>query len=589
MPRPSPVASADKLWHQVRRIGRLVWAERQPYLIGCIFVFFSTLTALAYPYVVRLILDDAIGGGQLQKLNQLSLIMVGILLVEAAATCGRDYCFGLGAERVGLRLRKLVFHTLLRQDIQFFDSRDTGEITTRLWADVPPLEHALGEELAETLKNVVLVIGGMVLLFYTSPWLTVLMLGGLPPIAFASSKLGRRVKTMAADVQSAHGEAGAAATEVLAGVRTVRAFGQEPAEGARFDGQLTRALEYARRKVKARAAMGGVSVLAGEFAALIAIWVGGRLIVDGRMTTGAMLSFILYALLVARGLRNSTRFGAEALRAIGATGWAFALVEQTPRIPLDGGERPPAFEASIAFENLRFRYPTRPDVEALKGVDLRIAAGEVVAIVGKSGSGKSTLLNLLLRFYDPDEGRVLVGGHDVRRLDPSWLRGHISSVMQEPTLFSRAIGDNIRYGAPSADDHAVRLAAEWASADEFIDRLPGGLSASVGDRGVQLSGGQRQRLAIARALLRRPGILILDEATSALDAELESIVQGALRRIDYRPTTLVIAHRLSTVAHVDRVVVLDAGRIVETGTHDELIKTSTFYKQLVQTQLVGQA
>ncbi len=571
---------------QIQRVGRLVWAERQPYLCGVIFVLFSTLTALVYPYVVRLILDDAIGAGHIQKLNQLSLMMVGILLVEAAATCGRDYCFGMGAERVGRLLRQQVFDALLRQDIRFFDSRDTGEITTRLWTDVPPLETALGEELAETLKNAVIVVGGMALLFYTSPWLTLLMLLGLPPIAFASSLLGRRVKSMAADVQTAHGEAGAAATEVLAGVRTVRAFAQESAERSRFARQLSRALEAARRKVKARAALGGVSVLAGEFAALLAIWVGGRLIVQGRMTTGAMLSFILYALLVARGLRNGTRFGAEALRAIGATEWAFALIEQTPRIPLEGGAAPESFDASITFDRTRFRYPTRPDVEALKGIDLHVAAGEVVAIVGKSGSGKSTLLNLLLRFYDPDEGRVLVGGHDVRTLDPSWLRGKIATVMQEPTLFSRAIGENIRYAAPGAQADEVRAAAEWASADEFIARVPGGFDAMVGDRGVQLSGGQRQRLAIARALLRRPRILVLDEATSALDAELESVVQGALRKIEYQPTTLVIAHRLSTVARVDRVVVLDGGRIVEAGTHDELLRTSSFYRQLVQTQLV---
>jgi ATP-binding cassette subfamily B protein len=572
---------------QVRRVGRLVWTERAPYFVGAVFVVFSTLMALVYPYVVRLILDDAIGGGHIEKLNQLMLMMVAILLVEAAATAGRDYCFGMGAERVGVRLRTLVFHTLLRQDIQFFDSRDTGDIATRLWADIPPLEHALGEELAETLKNVVLVIGGTTLLFYTSPWLTLLMLLGLPPIAFASSWLGRRVKSMAADVQSAHAEAGAAATEVLAGVRTVRAFAQEPAERARFERQLGRALAYAKRKVKARATLSGVSVLAGEFAALLAIWVGGRLIVQGRMTTGAMLSFILYALLVARGLRNSTRFSAEALRAIGATAWAFRLIEQTPRIPVEGGERPATFDGSIAFEHVRFRYPTRPGIEAVKGVDLQIAPGEVVAIVGKSGSGKSTLLSLLLRFYDPDEGRVVVGGRDVRSLDPSWLRAQIATVMQEPTLFSRTVAENIRYAAPDADNHAVTAAAEWASADEFIGRLPGGLDATVGDRGVQLSGGQRQRIAIARALLRQPRILVLDEATSALDAELESVVQGALRKIEYRPTTLVIAHRLSTVARVDRVVVLDEGRIVETGTHDQLIRTSTFYRQLVQTQLVG--
>src|SRR6266550_5694575 len=481
------------------RLGRLVWAERSPYLLGSIFVLFSTLTALVYPLVVRRIFDDAISAGHVEKLNQLSVIMVGILLIEAVATAGRDYCFGLGAERVGLRLRTSVFHTLLRQDIQFFDSRDVGEITTRLWADVPPLEHALGEELAEALKNVVVVVGGLVLLLYTSPWLTLLMLVGLPPIALASSWLGRRVKSMAADVQKAHGEAGAAATEVLAGVRTVRAFAQEPAERQRFERRLRRALEYAKRKVRARAAFGGVSVLSGEFAALVAIWVGGTLIVEGRMTTGTMLSFILYALLVARGLRNSTRFGGEALRAIGATEWAFSLIDQTPAIPLEGGERPSTFDGSIAFEDVRFQYPTRPDAEAIKGITLQIAQGELVAIVGKSGSGKSTLLNLLLRFYDPNEGRVLVGGHDVRVLDPSWLRSQIGTVMQEPTLFSRGIGDNIRYGAPSANDDDVRSAAEWASADEFINGLPGTYGSTVGDRGVQLSGGQRQRLAIARA------------------------------------------------------------------------------------------
>ena len=574
------------LLRQVRRVGRLVWAERSPYLLGAIFVVFSTLTALVYPYVVRLILDDAIGGRHIEKLNQLVLLMVAILIVEAAATAGRDQCFGIGAERVGVRLRTLVFRTLLAQDIQFFDSHDTGEIATRLWADVPPLEHALGEELAETLKNIVLVIGGTALLFYTSAWLTVLMLLGLPPIALASWWLGRRVRSTAADVQTAHGEAGAAATEVLAGVRTVRAFAQEPAERARFERQLARALEYGKRKVNARAALGGVSVLAGEFAALLAIWVGGRLIVQGRMTTGIMLSFILYALLVARGLRNSTRFGGEALRAVGATEWAFAIIEQRPRIPLDGGERPSVFDGSIAFESVRFRYPARPDVDAITDIDLNVSPGEVVAIVGKSGSGKSTLLNLLLRFYDPDDGRVVVGGHDVRALDPSWLREQIATVMQEPTLFSRGIGENIRYAKPDADTLAVQTAVEWASAEEFISRLPGGFDAMVGDRGVQLSGGQRQRIAIARALLRRPKILILDEATSALDAELESVVQAALRKIEYHPTTIVIAHRLSTVANVDRVIVLDTGRIVESGTHDELIRTSTFYRQLVQTQLL---
>ena len=569
-------------------VARLVWDEHRPYVMGSVFVTISIFTALAYPQVIRLIIDEAILGGRLQRLNQLSLVMVVILLVEAVATGARDYYFGLGAERVGVRLRRLVFRTLLRQEIQFFDRRDIGEITTRLWADIPPLEYVLGEEFADSLRFSVFSVFGTGLLFYTSPRLTLLTLLAVPPIVVATSLFGRRVKVRAADVQKAHAEAGAAATEVLAGIRTVHAFGQEAAESGRYDRQMSRALEFARRKVQARAVLGGVSLIAGECAALLAIWVGGNLIVTGRMTTGALISFILYALLVARGFRNASRFTAEALRAIGATEWAFDLIGRTPPVPPDGGDRPDDLNRSIALEQVRFRYPTRPEVEALKGVDLRIEPGEVVALVGKSGSGKSTILNLILRFYEPTEGRVVVGGRDVRELDPAWLRGHIATVMQEPTLFSRTVAENIGYGVPSAGARAIAEAAELASADEFIHRLPGGYGQPIGDRGVQLSGGQRQRLAIARAVLRRPKILILDEATSALDAELESVVQVALRAIGYRPTTIIIAHRLSTVAHVDRVVVLDQGRIVESGTHDELIQTSTFYRQLVQTQLVAQ-
>jgi ABC-type multidrug transport system fused ATPase/permease subunit len=573
---------------QVGRVARLVWAERRTYLPGTIFVIVSIATALAYPQVIRLIIDEGILGGQAQRLNQLSLWMVVIVLVEAAATGARDYFFGLGAERVGVRLRRALFGTLLRQDIQFFDSRDVGEITTRLSADVPPLEYVLGEEFADSLRFTVFSVVGTALLFYTSPQLTLLTLLAVPPIVLATSVLGRRVKVLSANVQQAHAKAGASATEVLAGIRTVRAFSQEPAERSRYDGQLARALEFVRRKVQARALLGGVSLIAGECAALLAIWVGGHLIVAGRMTTGGLISFILYALLVARGFRNASRFTAESLRAVGATQWVFELLEWTPLIPLDGGAVPDDLDGSIAFEQVRFRYPTRPDAEALRGVELRIEPGEIVALVGKSGSGKSTLLNLILRFYDPTEGRVLVGGRDIRELNPTVLRTHIATVMQDPTLFSRTVSANIGYGVLTADANEIARAAALASADEFIDRLPGGYAAPVGDRAVQLSGGQRQRLAIARAILRRPKILVLDEATSALDAELDSVVQIALRAIDDHPTTLIIAHRLSTVANVDRVFVLDQGRIVESGTHDELIHTSTFYRQFVQTQLVTQ-
>ena len=579
---------------QLRRIGRVVWAERRLYLAGSIFVAISIGTALAYPQVIRLIIDDAVAGGRIQRLNQLAALLVGILLVEALSTCIRDYCFNLGAERVATRLRRLVFHALLRQDVQFFDGRDTGEITTRLWADVPALQFVLGEEFADALRFSIFALCGTGLLFYTSPQLTLVTLLAVPPIVVATSVLGRRVRGLSSQVQQAHADAGAAAAEVIGGIRTVRAFSQEAAEAARYERQSGRALEFARRKIGAAATLGGVSFVAGECAAILAIWVGGSLIVTGKLTTGSLISFVLYALLVARGFRNASRFAAESMRAIGATDWIFSLLARQPLIPIEGGTTPADFDGSIAFDAVRFAYPTRPDVEALRGINLRIAPGEVVALVGKSGSGKSTLLNLILRFYDPGEGRVLVGGHDVRHLDPAWFRGRMATVQQEPTLFSRTIAENIAYGgyggadASTSEASRIDAAAALASADEFIHRLPGGYDAPIGDRGVQLSGGQRQRLAIARAVLRRPSILILDEATSALDAELESVVQVALRALDYRPTTVVIAHRLSTVANVDRVVVLDAGSIVESGTHDELMRTSSFYRQLVMTQLVAQ-
>jgi ATP-binding cassette subfamily B protein len=275
------------------------------------------------------------------------------------------------------------------------------------------------------------------------------------------------------------------------------------------------------------------------------------------------------------------------LRAIGGAQWVFDLLARKPQLAPDGGRRLTPIEGTVALERLRFNYPTRPDVAALADLDCTIAPGEVVAFVGHSGAGKSTILNLLLRFYDPDEGRVLIDGYDLRQIDAAWLRTQIGSVLQEPVLFSRSVGDNIRYGRPGAGDDLVEEAAEVACARGFVDQLPQRFATEIGDRGVQLSGGQRQRLAIARAVVRRPKILLLDEATSALDAENESLVLRALRSLDYKPTTLIVAHRLSTVVNVDRVAVLDRGRMVALGRHDELLQTSEFYRQLVETQLVA--
>ncbi|MFI5179378.1 MAG: ABC transporter ATP-binding protein, partial [Vicinamibacterales bacterium] len=528
---------------QLGRILAFVLAERRLYLVGCLFVVFSIGTGLSYPLVIKWIIDDGVQGGNIARLNQLALVMLGLLLGEAVSTCARDYCFNLGAERVAARLRRAVFRTLLVQDIEFFDRRDAGEITTRLWADVPALQYVLGEEFADALRFSVIATAGTGLLFYTSSRLSLLTLLAVPPIVVGVSVLGRRVRALSTEMQDAHADAGARAAEMVGGIRTIRAFSREDAEMARYDGHIERALAIARRKIVSASALGAISFVAGEGAAVLALWVGGNLIVTGRLTSGALLSFVLYAMLVARGFRNATRFSTESMRAVGATQWIFDLLDRPASARIGRGGETGPLDASIAFEHVRFSYPTRPDVEAVAGIDLRIAPGEVVAVVGRSGSGKSTLLSLLLRFYDPDEGRVLVGDQDIRQLDPTWLRAQMATVLQDPTLFSRSVSENIGFGSPDAGDREIAVAAATSRADEFIGRLPGGFATTIGDRGVQLSGGQRQRLAIARAVLRRPRILVLDEATSALDVETERLVMDAIDQLHGDVTVLVIAHR----------------------------------------------
>jgi len=569
----------------------MVWtllrSQRRTYAIGTIFVAIGIVAALAYPQIIRLMIDEGILGGHLDRINGLGLLMAALLASEAVATLLRNYLFNLAAERMAADLQQRAFEHLLTEDIAFFDSRTTGELTSRLAAAVPSLQRVFGDELADALRNVLWGVGGTVLLFYTSPRLSAIVLLSVPPIVIASSLLGRRVKRDTAAMQHAYAECGTIAEEAIGGIRTVRAFVQESAEAARHRRAIAAAVAIAKRKILATSAASSIAFLTGEGAAVLAIWIGGRLIVGGSLSAGALISFILYAFLVARGFRNASEFWNDASRAIGATEWIVALLGRTPAMPLQGGERPGRMAGHVTFDRVDFSYPARPDVAAVRDVNVRVAPGETIAFVGRSGSGKSTLLALLLRFYDPDRGRILLDGVDLRHIDPSWLRARIGVVLQDPVLFSRSIAANIRYGQPGATDDEVRAAAAIAHVEEFVARLPEGYATPIGDRGVQLSGGQRQRLAIARAVLRRPPVLMLDEATSALDAESESLVQDALRALDYRPTTLIVAHRLSTVVNVDRVIVLDRGRIVAEGSHEYLLQTCEFYRQLVETQLVA--
>ena len=572
---------------QVRAIGALVFEQRLFYCIGAIFVIIGIGAGLSYPWFVKRLIDEGVMAGRIDRVNRIALVLLSLLVAEGIATTMRDYFFNVAAERVTAHLRQNVFAHLLRQEIAFFDREKTGELTSRLASDVPAIGRVVGEELAEAVRFALFGIFGTVLLFYTSATLTMLVMLAVPPIIIASSVLGKRVKAFSAAMQRAYAEAGAVAEESLGGIRAVRAFGQETTEAHRYGVRIQTAVAVAKRKIVATGMLSGLSFSLGEGAALIAIWAGGNLIVRGRLTSGALISFVLYAFLVSRGCRNATAFWADALRGLGATSWIFDLLEREPQMPTAGGARLAEVRGAVGFDAVRFAYPTRPSVAALAGVSVAIDPGEVVAFVGRSGAGKSTVLNLLLRLYDPDAGRVLLDGRDIRQLDAAWLRAQFGVVLQDPILFSGTIAENIRYGRSDATDDEVKNAAHIACAREFIECLPQRFATPIGERGVQLSGGQRQRVAIARAVLRHPRILVLDEATSALDAESESFVHDALGALAYGPTTIIIAHRLSTVVNVHRVVVLDRGRIVGIGPHDHLLHTCALYRQLVETQLVG--
>ncbi len=413
------------------------------------------------------------------------------------------------------------------------------------------------------------------------------MLAVVPPIALGAVAYGRRIRKLARDVQDALAGSSDVAEEALSGIRTVRVFTAEPSEVARYAAAVTRSFDLARARALMAASFMAVASFAAFSALAAVLYAGGLLIADGALSRGELTEFLIYTLLVAFSLGGLSDLWTDFMKASGAAERIFELMDRVPGIPARGGLELAEVEGSVDFEGVAFAYPARRDVQVLAGIDLAIRPGEVVALVGPSGAGKSTVASLLTRLYDPTDGRILVDGHDLRDLAPDGLRRRIGVVSQEPILFSSSVADNIRYGRAGATDAEIEAAARAANAHDFIQRFPEGYATLVGERGVQLSGGQKQRVAIARAVLKDPRILVLDEATSALDAESEHLVKEALDRLMKGRTTLIIAHRLSTVAGADRVVVLDGGRIVESGPHAALMGKDGLYKRLVERQFVS--
>ena len=543
-------------------------------------------SVLAVGQALRLVVDQGFLGDDPQQLDRLLAITLGIILLMALASAVRFYLVSWIGERVAADLRKAVFDHVTRQEPAFFEVNGVGEIQSRLTTDTSVLQTILGSSFSIAVRNLLLLVGAVIMLFITSPRLTALVLIGLPLVLIPILFFGRRVRRLSRSSQDRVADVGSFAGETLQGIHTVQAFGHEQHDRQRFAGHVDAAFATAMARIRQRAWLLGMAMGLAFTAVGIILWQGGHDVLAGRMSGGELSAFVFYAVLAAGATGAVSEVSGELFRAAGATERLMELLRAQPSIQAPPSPVPMSRPArgAVTLDQVEFAYPGRPQTLVLRGLDLEVRPGERVALVGPSGAGKSTLFGLLLRFYDPSSGRVLFDGQDLRSLDPAELRGRIGLVAQEPTLFTGTAWDNIRYGWPQADDAAVRRAATAAHCTEFLDQLPQGFDTPLGPGGVQLSGGQRQRLAIARAILRDPALLLLDEATSSLDADSEARIQAALTDLMRDRTSLVIAHRLATVQSADRIVVMEGGRIEAQGRHARLLEESPLYAHLAALQ-----
>lgn len=573
-----------------KRVGALgaLWPFVRPYRATAALALVAlTLTAsisLILPIAVRRIVDGFQQGAAL--LDQYFMAAIGIAALLALGTGARYYLVTWLGERVVADIRRAVFDRVISMSPAFFERLLTGEVLSRITTDTTLILSVIGSSVSVALRNVLMLVGGLALMLFTSAKLTGLVLLIVPAVVVPIIVLGRRLRRLSRENQDWIAASSGQASEVLGAVQTVQSFTHEAESRADFGDLTEKSFGSAKVRIRARALMTVIVIFLIFTGVVGVLWVGARDVRLGAMSIGDLVQFVIYAVMVAGSTGALSEIWGELQRAAGATERLAELLGANdsladPRNPV-ALIRP--VRGEIAFEDVRFHYPSRPAQSALDGVTLRIKAGETVALVGPSGAGKTTVIQLIQRFWDPETGRITLDGTDLRDLARSDFRRAIALVPQDPVIFAASARENIRFGRPEASDSAVEEAAKAAAAHDFLARLPEGYDTFVGERGVMLSGGQKQRIAIARAILRDAPVLLLDEATSALDAESERAVQGAVERLSQDRTTIIVAHRLATVKKADRIVVFDQGRIVAEGTHDQLVAEGGLYARLARLQ-----
>jgi ATP-binding cassette subfamily B protein len=541
---------------------------------------------LVVPIAVRRMIDFGFTRDSASLIDSYFTVMIAVVAVLSLSSAARFYLVTTLGERIVADLREQVFAHLVSLSPAYFDRAQTGELISRLTADTTQIKAAVGASVSVALRNLVLFLGATAMMVVTSPRLSAFVLGAIPVIVLPLYGFGRAVRRRSRAAQDTLADATAYASELIGAVRVLQAFTNEALARGRFRAAVERAFTAARDSITARAILTAIAIFLVFASVVVVLWVGAQDVLAGRMSAGRLSQFVLYAVFAAAGLGQLSEVWGEISQASGAAERLFEILNVRPVIvaPARPALLPEPSRGEVAFADVRFAYPSRPESAVLDGVSFAVRRGEKLAIVGPSGAGKSTVFHLILRFYDPASGVVRFDGTPLVDVDPVALRRRIALVPQDAVIFAASIRENIRFGRPEASDAEVERAAELAHALEFISRLPQKFETAAGERGVTLSGGQRQRIAIARAILREAPLLLLDEATSSLDAESETLVKAALERAMADRTTLVIAHRLATVLSCDRILVMDAGRIVEQGTHEKLVAAGGLYARLARLQ-----